>query len=377
MKQIAERITAIVLVLCLLAGCAAFAEEEEFSLEEIVETVELTDEEEEDLSAFDVPADAQNALDSLDSLDFANEVDTTTDPDSLDLNTNLPDHVINILLIGIDTREAATTSDSENAARGDVQMILSINTQTGELKMTSIQRDTYVDIPGYKKGNRINTAYQFGGGQLAMRTINKNFEMNIQNYVSINFYGLASIIDAIGGIDINLTKREAGAINAYLKKHPPKYDNTDGKSRKALKREAGTQHLDGVQAVMYARLREIDNDFARTARQRHLMELLLEKVMQDMDVSVLLKLLETVLPYVYTNVDVQTIFALAQSVLQSGIVNRARSGETLMEDFRIPMDHTYYYPSSGTQYTMMNSANLKKNIQALHTFIYGEYYPAN
>ena len=373
MKMTLRRLTALLLALCLLCGCVAFAEDEEieFSIEDMVE---LTEEEEEDLSAFTVSSEEQEALDTLDA-DM--ERDDTTDPDSLDINTNLPDYVINILLVGIDTREAASTSESDEGARGDVQMILSINTQDGSIKLSSITRDTYVTIPGYKNGNRINAAYQFGGGQLAMRTVNYNFEMNIQYYVSINFYGLASIIDAIGGIDIELTKTEAGAINAYLKKHPPKYDNTDGTERVALERVAGVQHLDGVQAVMYARLREIDNDFARTARQRKLMELLLEKVMQDMDVSVLLNLLNTVIPYVYTNVDMSTIYSLAQTVLQSGIVSRAKSGETLMEQFRIPMDHTYYYPKTGTQYTMMSSANKKKNIQALHEFIYGAYYPAN
>ncbi len=102
---------------------------------------------------------------------------------------------------------------------------------------------------------------------------------------------------------MELTKTEAGAINTYLRKHPPAYDNKASGERVALEKKAGVQHLDGVQAVMYARLREIDNDFNRTARQRNLLDLLLKTIMQDMTVDKLISLMETSLPYVKTNVN--------------------------------------------------------------------------
>ena len=122
-----------------------------------------------------------------------NEIDDTIDPDKLDINANLPSNVVNILLVGVDTR---STSLDDGLQNGDVQIIVSINKDDGSIKLTSILRDLYVTIPGYKNKNRINTAYSRGGGQLAMRTINKNFELNIENYITINFYGLASIIDS-------------------------------------------------------------------------------------------------------------------------------------------------------------------------------------
>ena len=178
-----------------------------------------------------------------------NEIDDTIDPDKLDINANLPSNVVNILLVGVDTR---STSLDDGLQNGDVQIIVSINKDDGSIKLTSILRDLYVTIPGYKNKNRINTAYSRGGGQLAMRTINKNFELNIENYITINFYGLASIIDSLGGIDIEMTAKEAKAINTYLRQHPPKYDNqSKDYERENLPNKAGTHHCDGIQAVMY------------------------------------------------------------------------------------------------------------------------------
>lgn len=378
-----KRLLAAAMALCLLLTTAALAEnggEEDADwafedLEVVEESVMLDDEgnaaEDDDGGLFVLDEDDQAALDAL-QLDMA--LDETIDPDNLDLNANLPDNVVNILLVGIDTRDASLDSGLQ---QGDVQMILSIDKDTGAIKLTSLLRDIYATIPGYKNKNRINVAYARGGGQLAMRTINKNFEMNIEYYVTINFYGLASIIDSIGGIDIDLTKQEAGAINTYLRQHPPKYDNTDGSQRVSLEKVDGVQHLDGVQAVMYARLRKIDNDFARTARQRHLLELLLNKVMQDMTLDKMLSLIETCVPYVTTNIGLGTMAELGLTVLNSDLITRAQQGETLIEQHRVPMDGCYSYKDvDGASVIYMGSTNFPKNVKSIHEFIYGEYIPA-
>ncbi len=305
------------------------------------------------------------------------EIDDSIDPDQLDLNTNLPSNVVNILLVGVDTRSTTLDSGLQN---GDVQIVVSINTDDGSIKLTSILRDLYVSIPGYKNKNRINVAYARGGGQLAMRTINKNFELNIENYIAINFYGLASIIDSLGGIDIEMTATEAKAINTYLKKHPPAYDNQDKSYvRESLPGTDGVHHCDGIQAVMYARLRKIDNDFGRTARQRKLMELLLEKVLDGgMSLTKLTDLLQACMPYVQTNMKASTLIDLALSVLRSGITDKLSSGESLIEEHRVPMDGTYsYLDVDGASVINMGSKSFPKNVQALHEFIYGEYIPAD
>ncbi len=379
MKSVLKRATSLLAALCLLGTTSAYAVEDDdtdWDMSQVITTTEApaedeTLEEEDDMGEFIIDDSTQAAIDALQQ-DM--EVDTSIDPDALDMNTNLPDNVINILLVGIDTRDTSLTSGLQ---QGDVQIILSINKDTGSIKLTSLLRDMYVTIPGYKNMNRINVSYARGGGQLAMRTVNKNFEMNIQNYVTINFYGLASIIDAIGGIDIDLTKTEAGAINTYLRKHPPKYDNTDGSQRVALEKKDGVQHLDGVQAVMYARLRKIDNDFGRTARQRHLLELLLEKVMQDMSLDKMMTLIETCVPYVTTNMNPSTMVELGMTVLSSDIISRAKAGEELLEQHRVPMDGCYSYKDiNGASVIYLSTNNMKKNVQSIHEFIYGQYYPA-
>lgn len=379
MKNVLKRATSLLAALCLLGTTSAYAVEDDdtdWDMSQVITTTEApaedeTLEEEDDMGEFIIDDSTQAAIDALQQ-DM--EVDTSIDPDTLDMNTNLPDNVINILLVGIDTRDTSLTSGLQ---QGDVQIILSINKDTGSIKLTSLLRDMYVTIPGYVNKNRINVSYARGGGQLAMRTVNKNFEMNIQNYVTINFYGLASIIDAIGGVDIDLTKTEAGAINTYLRKHPPKYDNTDGSQRVALEKKDGVQHLDGVQAVMYARLRKIDNDFGRTARQRHLLELLLEKVMQDMSLDKMMTLIETCVPYVSTNMNPSTMVELGMTVLSSDIISRAKSGEELLEQHRVPMDGCYSYKDiNGASVIYLSTNNMKKNVQSIHEFIYGQYYPA-
>lgn len=373
MGNLWRRFLCLMMALMLLLGTAALAEEDEVSLKELG----LNNEEaiSPDAAADDITVDEDEQGFVMDDAqaeqidEQAPEVDQSVNPDDLELNAALSTDVTNILLVGVDTRD--TTLDN-GLQHGDVMIVLSVNKKDGSIKLTSMLRDLYVTIPGYKNKTRLNNAYARGGGALAMRTVNHNFNLNVQHYVTINFYGLASIIDAIGGIDVDLTKREAGAINTYLRKHPPKYDNTDGSQRVKLERVAGVQHLDGVQAVMYARLREIDNDFSRTARQRHLLELLLRQVTKDMTMEKLLSLVQACLPYVKTNMNASTMAELAVGVLQTGIVQKAQNGEELISQFRIPMDKSFSYKEiDGNSVVFMGTKNFPKNVDALHQFIYG------
>lgn len=371
--MIIKRMMALLLALCLLLGTGALAEGELIIEEEIITDGGLIEEEIVEDDAY-ITDEQQERLDDL-MQDV--ELDESVTPGNLEVNPNLPDHVVNILLVGIDTRE---NDLGEGLQHGDVQIILSVNKLDGSVKLTSIMRDLYVDIPGYRNKNRANIAYARGKGELAMRMVNHNFDMNIEYYATINFYGLASIIDAIGGIDIELTRSEAGAINAYIKKHPPKYDNTDGKSRVPLEKVSGVQHLDGIQAVMYARVRSIDNDFNRSERQRKLLELLLGKVMQDMDADKLITLMETALPYVETNMGLGTMFDLALCVVGGDIIERARAGEPILQQHRIPADETWKYyttPGGAEVVAFRTSARKEENVRLLHEFIYGAYYPAS
>ena len=378
-----KRILSLMMVLCLLLGSVAVAEDEEYSLGDLIVSVEEEPAEEAteeaDDEEFYIDEEISELVNALEQ-DMELDTENVIDPASLDLNPNLPDNVVNILLVGVDGRSEDIESGSKH---GDVQIIVSINKDDGSIKMTSVLRDLYVNIPGYRNKNRINVAYSRGGGPLAMRTMNNLFELNIEYYVTINFYGLASIIDGLGGIDIELTKKEANAINAYIKKNLKKggYDNQDKDyQRQPLESKAGVQHLDGIQAVMYARLRSVDNDFERSNRQRHLLELLLGKVLDGgMSIDKLFGLIESCLPYAETNITPMAMVELAMGVLSSDIMTRLQSGDALLEQQRIPLDETWkYYTTEGgaSVVAFRNNNRRQQNVEALHQFIYGAYYPA-
>ena len=381
--KIMKRLMAFALLLCMLLPLAVRAEEEDtfadFGAEIEIDTEDAQAAEEE----FYIPEEDEELVAAAEILD--EERDDTVDPDDLYLNKNLPDHVINILLVGIDGR--TEDMDSKNSTQhGDVQIIVSLNKDTGSIKLTSVMRDLYVEIPGYKSKQRANVAYSRGGGELAMATINKLLELNIQHYVSINFYGLASIIDSLGGIDIELTKTEASAINTYINKNLKKggYDNQEkGYQRQPLEKKNGVQHLDGIQAVMYARLRSVDNDFKRTERQRHLLELMLKKVLDGgVSVSKIYTLVKACLPYAKTDMNLFEMGGLAWDVLTSGVLEKLGKGGPLLEQFRIPMgdgnEATWKYSNeNGASVVVFRTTKRRQeNIEALHNFIYGEYIPA-
>ncbi len=319
-----------------------------------------------DTSLLDPALAAQ--LDNIDESAMAH-IDLST----LNTNENLPDTYYNILILGLDARR-----DTMEDALSDVVMICSIHKQTGEIKLTSIARDTAVVVPGYKNPYRINVAYKYGwtqdpqdgGPKLAMRTVNLNFQMNIEHFVAINFFGLAAIIDSLGGIDIELTKAEANRINYELRKEP-----LDKVKREKVQGTAGVHHLDGMQAVTYARIRKIDNDFERTARQRNLIHALMKKILSDMSLETFLNTVSAMLPYVYTNISTIEMMTLAMAVLGSENFAGGNTEGKLMEQFRIPIDQTYSYKDvAGSSVISMGPNSLEKNITALHEFIYGQSY---
>lgn len=384
----------ICLMMCLAmvvtGSLAALADEEIFFEEmDLVEEMELFELDEEDQALWQEWAaeDAANNTgmteeeEEATALEMLMEIDESQlaeiNPDELEINENLPDDWFNILLLGVDARKDVT-----DIGLSDVVMICSIHRETGEIKLTSIARDTCVTLPGYKNMNRINTAYKFGGmageksgekdagPKLAMRTVNHNFDMNIQHFVTVNFFGLAAIIDSLGGVDIELTKKEASRINYELRKEP-----MDKVKREQVKGVAGMHHLDGMQAVTYARIRGIDNDFVRTSRQRNLLEVLLKQVVGDMNLVTMVNLMETALPYVYTNMGATEMFDLGMIVLGSDIASKAAQGESVLSQHRIPMDGCYGYKDvNGASMVWMNEKNFKLNKESIHKFIYGEVY---
>lgn len=193
-----------------------------------------------------------------------------------------------ILLVGIDTRR----SDFKYA-RADTIIIASINKNNSQIKLTSIMRDTYVKIPR-RKNNRINASYAYGGAELLKETINKNFNLNIDKYIVIDFRGFKKVIDILGGLDVNLKKYEINELNRCIVGL--------GGGRSQFIRQSGLSHLNGEQALAYCRIRRVGNgDYERTERQRSIIKLIIEKV-RELSFSQYPKIIANMYPYVRTNI---------------------------------------------------------------------------
>lgn len=179
------------------------------------------------------------------------------DESNLSANESADEKIINIALYGVDSRE------NDYVGRSDAIMIASINGKTGQIKLISVARDTYVSVPGHYN-TKINHAYAYGGPELAIQTLNENFGMDITDYVTVNFDSLADVIDEMGGVMVDVTEAERQQVNAYLLAGEPL-------------RETGYITLNGPQAVSYSRIRKIDSDTMRASRQREVLASLFEK----------------------------------------------------------------------------------------------------
>ena len=202
-------------------------------------------------------------------------------------------HVINILLIGQDRREG------ESRARSDTMILVSVNTERKSISLVSLMRDLYVQIPGYSD-NRINAAYQWGGMELLDETVLENFGVEVDGNVEADFEQFETIIDILGGVDVEMSKGEA----EYMKYVMESGDVQEGEN-----------HLNGKQALDFARMRGLDDDFHRTERQRRLLTRLAEKL-QSASVQQLLDLVNEVLPHVSTDMSSTQMLGYAASAIQ-------------------------------------------------------------
>ena len=180
------------------------------------------------------------------------------------------DGVTSVLLIGSDSRTAGTEG------RSDAMILITVSDRTKTVHMTSLLRDMYVDIPGHD-GNRLNAAYAYGGPELLMETVNRNFGTEVYHYAVVNFEAFAGLVDAVGGVELELTAEEVQWVNAYLNEYnelrgmPMETDYLDTSL-------SGNIHLNGAQALAYCRNRFIGTDFARTQRQRNVLSAVMKKL---------------------------------------------------------------------------------------------------
>lgn len=216
---------------------------------------------------------------------------------------SLNNKIINIALFGVDSRDATT-----DKGRSDSIMILSVNTKDNTLKLTSILRDSYVAIEGHKK-QKINHAYSLGGVTLAMKTINQNYELNVADYVTVNLQQLSKVIDVLDGIDLEITNAEKNELNRLA------VSENLGVTKVA---SSGNVHLNGPQAMTYARIREIDSDSVRSERQGKVLNCMLEKI-KAMSVIKYPAILKSILSNVETSLSYSEIIAFSPMVTKGNL----------------------------------------------------------
>lgn len=247
---------------------------------------------------------------------------------------NKSDNIINILLVGQDKRE------DQKRQRSDSMILVTINRQKKTLTMTSFMRDLWIRIPG-KYDERLNVPYKIGGFKMLNATLESEFGIKVDHNVEVDFTSFEKIVDALGGVEITLSKGEAKQV-----------------SNVGDKIEAGTHVLNGTQALAYARIRKIDNDFARTNRQRKVISAILSKV-KNVNLTELYDLAKTILPMIRTDMTDSEIMGyileFAPQLSQMEVVSQ-----------RIPIDKGYVMTRiKGKSVLYLNKKNRQKNLDFL------------
>lgn len=225
--------------------------------------------------------------------------------------------ILNVALFGVDRHD-----ETDIRSRSDSILILSLDSRHKKIKLTSLMRDMWVNIPGYKN-NRINAAIALGGEPLAIKTIEHNFGIKIDRYCTVDFEGFKDIIDIIGGLDIEITAKEAHHINRLLVELDDAFSKGGLKPFKSplLKEIDGLQHLNGAQALQYARSRKVPtatglhDDYARTFRQRKVISLVVNKF-KTSSLPQILSIIEKAGPYINTNLKKNEIITLGKNSLK-------------------------------------------------------------
>lgn len=212
------------------------------------------------------------------------------------------DGVINILLIGNDSRQ------NGEDGRSDAMILLSISTKTRKIYMTSLLRDMYVEIPGHG-GNRLNAAYAYGGAELLMKTIGQNLDISVNRYMLVNFEAFANLVDAVDGIELELSSEEVAYVNGYLEEYNILANRPEGTDYMPTTL-SGRLHLNGPQALAYTRNRYLGTDFGRTERQRKVLSAVIKKL-PSKSVTNYQKLTDGLLPNLTTNLTQNECYQLS------------------------------------------------------------------
>lgn len=281
------------------------------------------------------------------------------DPEQVQINESLPEETVktmsgytNIALFGLDTR---TPGQLGKGNRSDTIIIASINNDTQEVKLVSVYRDTYLDLAN-GKFNKCNGAYSSGGPEQAMAMLNKNLDLDIQYYISVDFAALTETIDLLGGIYIDVDESEISHLNNYT----VETSKVTGVETQKLT-QTGLQLLDGVQATSYCRIRyTAGDDFKRTERQREVIGEIVNTAKQA-DISKINEIINTVFSKIATNYTNEEIIQMAPEMI----------GYNIVDTQGFPFDRT---PASVKgKGSCVVPVNLAENVKQLHEYLFGNY----
>ena len=262
--------------------------------------------------------------------------------------------VKNILFIGADKEKGG-------ASRSDSIMIVSVNKSAGKVIVTSILRDTHVDIPGECEA-KINSAYAWGGANLLIQTIEQNFGLKIDGYAVVNFNMFTDLVDGLGGIDIEVTENEADYINnRHNYKSETKPDHFES---------GESVHLNGYQTLWYARIRKLDSDFMRTYRQRKVITAIAENIKTELLTGNIFGLISTakdVAPNIETSLSNSEFTSLLLSMV-SCVANSGLEMDKLLVSQQLPFDDTWWFESKWDGSSI--ALDLSENREMLYNSIY-------
>lgn len=262
-----------------------------------------------------------------------------------------------VALFGVDSRDGELSSQTLS----DVIIIANVNMDTGEIKLVSVYRDTYLSVSENGSYSKINEAYFRGGAKQAISALNRNLDLQIDDYGTFNWATVAQVVNILGGVDIDLSKEEFYYINAYIT------DTVKGTGIGSVQlKHAGMNHLDGIQAVAYARLRKMDTDFQRTERQREVIEQCFEKL-KKADFATVNNVMETTLKGIETGVTLDDIIPLGKNIAKFFISETAG----------FPQDK--YDAMMGSKGDCVIPDTLASNVTQLHEFLFNEtdYKPSS
>ena len=279
-------------------------------------------------------------------------------------NPNIPQRKVEemegywtIALFGVDSRNNSV-GKGNNA---DVIIICNIDQGTGEIKLVSVFRDTYLSVSDNGLYNKINQAYFLGGPEQAVEALNRNLDLQIDDFATFNWKAVVDAVNILGGVDVELSKAEFYYINAYITETV----EATGVGSYQLK-QAGLNHLDGVQAVAYARLRKMDTDFARTERQREIIDLCFQKLKKS-DFAVVNNVMEAVFPQILSSVTIDDIIPAARNLTKY----------TIADTMGFPAARSD--ANMGKKGACVIPQTLESNVTLLHQFLFGDenYQPSD